>query len=554
VPVATTPPSSAAGDPPATHTAAEELAVDLARKAALLDALGGLSRATDFGLSQVVGSLGLVTTSDHQQLLAALTAADTATTAAASTLSADGVTISPEGALAVAPLSVADQAAAAGGTTISVSPMDYVFGLDDLVNRDGRPPTPPRNPVVPATLAAALTLLVATFGGTATTTTTVPAATAPSASTTPGWILPVIIAVVVVGLVIGALLVTRRRRTPPRPGVDPTAVTAVAGPSAPTVASNVHELLDVSRRMALVGDEDVPRAIAREAMGLVRARTAAVVLRRGGELTVGYEGEPDLLRPERLGEGVIGRVADTGQPSLQVSATEPGVRNLPVALVAVPLVVAGTVSAVLVLIREETQPFSAGERDLLVALAPVAAATMHSAAQSAATREESLSDPLTGVGNRRRLESELPGLLARDGAVPTAVVMLDLDHFKAVNDTHGHPAGDAVLRATAGVIGETVRPGDRVYRYGGEEFILVLPATTAAEAGPVAERVRAAVEAAVVDIGGADPLRVTASLGLAFASADSPAGTDAGEVVRRADEALYRAKAGGRNQVAVAGD
>src|SRR4029079_14389079 len=119
---------------------------------------------------------------------------------------------------------------------------------------------------------------------------------------------------------------------------------------------------------------------------------------------------------------------------------------------------------VLVLVRSPDRPFNEGERETKLALAPVAAAAIDSARSARAVIEDTLLDPLTGIGNRRGFDADLAALDAGDDV---ALVMVDLDHFKSVNDTHGHPAGDALLTAVAALVRDTIRPGDSVYRFGG---------------------------------------------------------------------------------------
>lgn len=148
-------------------------------------------------------------------------------------------------------------------------------------------------------------------------------------------------------------------------------------------------------------------------------------------------------------------------------------------------------------------------------------------------------DPLTGLGNRRALEHAIP-----TGAY--SLIAFDLDHFKAINDTHGHAAGDAVLSGVADVVRATLRDGDHVYRVGGEEFLAVLRGAPAGKAAEVAERLRVAI--ANHDFSAAAPsLQVSASLGVTgVQDADRP---DFAAVSELADEALYEAKAAGRNRV-----
>jgi len=168
-------------------------------------------------------------------------------------------------------------------------------------------------------------------------------------------------------------------------------------------------------------------------------------------------------------------------------------------------------------------------------------------------------DALTGVANRGSLESRLDAEVERWWRYrhPLSVVMLDVDHFKKVNDTYGHGAGDAVLRGVAATLTAVVRKVDFVARYGGEEFVVVAPSTDAAGALMLAERVRAAVAASSVEVvkldGERAPVRVTVSLGVVSATTSPEAAPlRAGDLLARADEALYRAKQGGRDRVEVA--
>jgi diguanylate cyclase (GGDEF)-like protein len=162
--------------------------------------------------------------------------------------------------------------------------------------------------------------------------------------------------------------------------------------------------------------------------------------------------------------------------------------------------------------------------------------------------ELSQTDALTGLHNRyffdQRFEYELRR--ARRYRSPIAVVMMDIDHFKLVNDGHGHPFGDLVLRGVAKALGRVLRDVDTLARYGGEEMVAILAETGRDEAGLVAERLRVAVEASRFEDAG-QRVPVTISLGVALYPS-SVVETGA-ELLKNADAALYRAKASGRNQV-----
>lgn len=162
--------------------------------------------------------------------------------------------------------------------------------------------------------------------------------------------------------------------------------------------------------------------------------------------------------------------------------------------------------------------------------------------------DETMRDALTGLANRRALNLAAPVMFReclKEGK-PVSVLMLDIDHFKMVNDLHGHSAGDVVLRQFADVIQSQVRSSDMTARYGGEEFVVVLAGAPLAPAMRLAERIRAAVQAAVMEHDKGH-LAVTVSVGVATAFPGEV--DDLDEVIRTADRNLYRAKRAGRNCV-----
>ena len=165
-----------------------------------------------------------------------------------------------------------------------------------------------------------------------------------------------------------------------------------------------------------------------------------------------------------------------------------------------------------------------------------------------ASLQMAVTDPLTGLHNRRYLESHLAGLIdaAADGDKPLSLMILDIDHFKSVNDTYGHDAGDEVLRVFAERVKTVIRGVDVLCRLGGEEFIIVMPDTGIDVAGRVAERVRQSVaETSFCVDKGERQIPVTVSIGLA----ERRNGREADSMMKRADRALYRSKALGRNRV-----
>jgi len=158
-------------------------------------------------------------------------------------------------------------------------------------------------------------------------------------------------------------------------------------------------------------------------------------------------------------------------------------------------------------------------------------------------------DGLTKIANRRSFEERLDEEAQRHGRYdqPLSLILVDLDHFKRVNDSHGHPVGDAVLRGMADLLGESLRGSDFPARYGGEEFAVILPHTGREQALLLAERIRDRV--AERDFAGAKGVRITLSAGVASLTP----GDRGSDLVLLADQALYLAKNGGRNRVVVAG-
>ena len=167
-------------------------------------------------------------------------------------------------------------------------------------------------------------------------------------------------------------------------------------------------------------------------------------------------------------------------------------------------------------------------------------------------RRDAETDALTGLSNRRAFDQRLAGLAREAMATgrPLALILIDIDHFKAVNDRFGHPVGDALLRRTASTLNATLREHGRAARFGGEEFAVLLPGLGCAKAGEVAEALRRAVAAQsfALRTTGTRLGDVTVSLGLAMLRA----GEDGAGLTERADAALYRAKQEGRNRCCVA--
>lgn len=167
-------------------------------------------------------------------------------------------------------------------------------------------------------------------------------------------------------------------------------------------------------------------------------------------------------------------------------------------------------------------------------------------------RARALTDGLTGLFTKRHFEEKLSHDVeeAERWGTPISLVLLDIDHFKSVNDTHGHPTGDLVLKRVAQAVKGSIRGSDSAYRFGGEEIAVLLPKTDLAHAHKAAERIRKRLERETMRTDTGKPLKVTASLGVAQHAAGAPSSA----MVSQTDQALYRAKHGGRNRTAAAGD
>ena len=165
-------------------------------------------------------------------------------------------------------------------------------------------------------------------------------------------------------------------------------------------------------------------------------------------------------------------------------------------------------------------------------------------------REQAIHDPLTGLCNRRYLEENLVRELyrAERGNSPLCVVMLDLDNFKSFNDSFGHDVGDSLLREVAHVLREKLRKSDLSCRYGGDEFVLVLPDSSLADTRQRVEQICGLVKELPTQNGGPLLGRITASAGVAGAPEH---GSTAAELLQAADRAMYAAKQAGRNRVVV---
>ncbi len=192
--------------------------------------------------------------------------------------------------------------------------------------------------------------------------------------------------------------------------------------------------------------------------------------------------------------------------------------------------------------------------DFLHHLATIASFCLENAVNRARLVRSGITDVLTGMHNRRYLQERLRGELAsaRRSQTPLACLLLDADHFKRINDEHGHLAGDSVLRELASRISSEIRANDIGARFGGEEFAVLLPTTPVDEAAKLAERIRKAISRTPIELGGGQSIRVTVSVGVSSVVPTRQSTDLAGvgeQLIAEADSALYRAKSEGRNCV-----
>lgn len=287
---------------------------------------------------------------------------------------------------------------------------------------------------------------------------------------------------------------------------------------------------------------------------LWEAETAEFVLIRQEGLSPRYIRERE--RMELTGGSVLDWLAQSHQTQV-IEAPEQDPRVSPMLraerlqrLLMVPLVARGRLIGFIGLGTRRPQPLAAFRIELLDTLGQILATALETARLHEALTSQATHDSLTGLLNRRGLEEQYLAEYARAVRFgwPLAAVMLDLDHFKAMNDTYGHLAGDHALRQVAQLFREHLRSFDLAGRYGGEEFLLILPNSGKPGALSVAEKLRDLVASQPVCWGGRE-IPLTVSAGVAGFPDDT---RESEELIRLADAALYAAKRGGRNRVCAA--
>lgn len=323
-------------------------------------------------------------------------------------------------------------------------------------------------------------------------------------------------------------------------------------------------LFDVLRVTTSNTELDAVLRTAAERVGeVLRFREVAAFIREDEGFVLraahGFPDEEALLgRVLKPGEGVAGAVGQSLRPRLISDVHEAkdylgfwGEAQLEGALVSVPIVYDEELLGVLSATRPDGDPVLDVELKLLCAIADQTALAIRNAQLFERTRDLATHDDLTGLANRRLFLTQLRNEAdrARRFDKPLSVVAIDIDHFKALNDRHGHPTGDGALRGVAYVLTSNVRKVDMVARVGGEEITVVLPNTDLGEAVRVAEKLRNDVATTELPGGAEQPEgALTISLGVAELQRDDNETLE--DLISRADEALYDAKRSGRNRVA----
>jgi diguanylate cyclase (GGDEF)-like protein len=320
-------------------------------------------------------------------------------------------------------------------------------------------------------------------------------------------------------------------------------------------SARLHQILDASREFS----ESLNLAYV---VGSVRESTTAI---GGYERVIVWLMDDEQKCLVDSAESITGRVPDTALavgPELAARAAKSGRITFEgpagqvrfsdnnggqVRGIAIPLIVGARVVGVLEARNEEPRVATKEVIEILEMLATHAATAIESARLHEVIEERSQVDALTRLLNRRRLEEDLEAECKRclRYGRPLSFVMLDVDHFKAFNDCHGHPKADTALQAVADVIASCVRTTDTAYRYGGEEFCILLRETTAEDAMHFAERLRQRIEQRFES---GEVTGITASFGVSDFSLDTPTPR---ALVEAADAAMYRSKHAGRNRVAL---
>jgi diguanylate cyclase (GGDEF)-like protein len=263
-------------------------------------------------------------------------------------------------------------------------------------------------------------------------------------------------------------------------------------------------------------------------------------------------GAPAALKDYSLSGTLVNMAAENKQPQYTPNTTDYPIPILPFktgdirSVVAIPLLYESSLLGLFVAYGNKKDFLTPFQIDILKVLCNQAATSIANARYHAAIEKMATTDGLTGLFNHRVFQEKLSGELERSArsGKPVSLLLTDIDFFKKINDTYGHPVGDQVLKGVSGIIRETVRTVDIPARYGGEEFAIVLPETDAEGAFQIAERLRKAIGMQPYSAEG-KKFQITISIGIAVLPGDARTKE---ELIEKADQALYHAKHNGRNR------
>jgi len=315
------------------------------------------------------------------------------------------------------------------------------------------------------------------------------------------------------------------------------------------IAQRISAQIDLRQTMVMIGTE-VRQVLACDECLIFLKDDAGQML-----LAQPMSADPPNRRipPIPIGEGPIGKAAENSE-CVHIPALDPDAYAALLghrALLAVPISAEGDTLGVIAIAKHATGLFSTVTERMLTVIASHAAVAIRNAQLYQASQQLAITDGLTGVYNRRYFQRQLEAEFRRAPrfGYSVALMIIDLDHFKRFNDTHGHLLGDQVLRSFGQILRDSTRETDVVARYGGEEFAVILPETTCEQALEVAKRIRKNLARHPFWGRGQTPVRVTASIGIAARPATE---IKPEELIDLSDAALYEAKHGGRDRVCIA--